>query len=396
MRRAVGDDVELLIEVHGRLTPDEAIRIGEALTEFRPFWYEEPIPPQNVDAMVRVSQALNIPLATGERLYTKWEFKDLIEKQAVAVVQPDSCQAGGILELKKIAAMAETYYIGFAPHNPYGPINTMASLHVVAGTPNFLIQEGGHADYDALLTKPFPRQKDGYLGAPGGPWNRCRARGGGAGRIRQPGDDSDGPPHAVQVSLATTGTLDLADRRRRMYRVGVLGCRGIGVRHGKGVDCSNDAEIVAGCDLVEDLRQEFDGHFRETNPNLVLYDDFAEMLENADLDILTIATGDDRHTDPVVAAAEAGVKGIFCEKPLAVSLEAADRMVEAVENHGVKLSVDHTRHWIPLWRRCHDLVTEGAIGEVSTVVATHPGKCSIDALPQRHPHPRCHLLVCRS
>ena len=168
VRRAVGDDVELLIEVHGRLTPDEAIRIGEALTEFRPFWYEEPIPPQNVDAMVRVSQALNIPLATGERLYTKWEFKDLIEKQAVAVVQPDSCQAGGIL-VKKIAAMAETYYIGFAPHNPYGPINTMASLHVVAGTPNFLIQEGGHADYDALLTKPFPRQKDGYLALPEGP-----------------------------------------------------------------------------------------------------------------------------------------------------------------------------------------------------------------------------------
>lgn len=162
-----------------------------------------------------------------------------------------------------------------------------------------------------------------------------------------------------------------------MYRVGVLGCRGIGVRHGKGVDCSDGAEIVAGCDLVEDLRQEFDGHFRETNPNLVLYDDFAEMLEKADLDILTIATGDDRHTDPVVAAAEAGVKGIFCEKPLAVSLEAADRMVEAVEKHGVKLSVDHTRHWMPPWRRCHDLVTEGAIGEVSTVLATHVGARSM-------------------
>ena len=169
VRKAVGDDVELMVEAHGRLTPDEAIRVGDALQEFRPFWFEEPIPPQNVDAMVRVSRALKIPLATGERLYTKWEFKDLIEKQAVAVVQPDSCQAGGILELKKIAAMAETYYIGFAPHNPYGPINTAAALHVVASTPNFIIQEGGHAAYDELLTEPFPKQKDGYLGLPRGP-----------------------------------------------------------------------------------------------------------------------------------------------------------------------------------------------------------------------------------
>ena len=169
VRDAVGDDVELLIEVHGRLTPAEAIRIGQELEQYRPFFYEEAVPPQNIDAMVRVAQAINIPLATGERIYTKWGFKDLLEKQAVSVVQPDVCHAGGISELKKIAAMAEVYYVGFAPHNPYGPINTLAALHVDAGTPNFLIQEGGHAEwYESILTAPFPRQTEGYFDLPSG------------------------------------------------------------------------------------------------------------------------------------------------------------------------------------------------------------------------------------
>jgi galactonate dehydratase len=169
VRKAVGDDVELMIEVHGRLTPPDAIRIGLALEPYRPFWYEEAVQPQNVDAMVQVSRSVNIPLATGERLYTKWGFKDLIEKQAVGVVQPDACHAGGILELKKIAAMAETYFIGFAPHNPYGPINTMAALHLAACTPNFLIQEGGHHEYGALVKGSFPGQKEGYFDLPEGP-----------------------------------------------------------------------------------------------------------------------------------------------------------------------------------------------------------------------------------
>ena len=142
---------------------------GLALEPYRPFWYEEPVQPQNVDAMAQVARSVNIPLATGERLYTKWGFKDLLEKQAVAVVQPDACHTGGILELKKIAAMAETYFIGFAPHNPYGPVNTMAALHLATCTPNFLIQEGGHHEYDVLLTEPFPAQKGGYFDIPKGP-----------------------------------------------------------------------------------------------------------------------------------------------------------------------------------------------------------------------------------
>ena len=94
VREAVGDDVELLVEVHGRLAPAAAIRIGNALEEFRPFVFEEPVPPQNVGAMAKVAEAVNIPLATGERLYTKWGFVELLEKQVVAMIQPDVCHAG--------------------------------------------------------------------------------------------------------------------------------------------------------------------------------------------------------------------------------------------------------------------------------------------------------------
>ena len=170
VREAVGDDVELLVEVHGRLSPSSAIRIGNALEEFRPYVFEEPVPPQNVDAMVKVAEAVNIPLATGERLYTKWGFVELLEKQVVALIQPDVCHAGGISELKKIAAMAEAYYVGFQPHNPYGPVNTMAALQVDVCTPNFMIQEGGHAQwFDQVVVGEFPRQKEGYFEVPTAP-----------------------------------------------------------------------------------------------------------------------------------------------------------------------------------------------------------------------------------
>ncbi len=159
-----------------------------------------------------------------------------------------------------------------------------------------------------------------------------------------------------------------------MYRVGVIGCRGIGIRHGNGVMSIENAEIVAGCDIVDEQLRDFDERFGAVNTNLVLYKDFQEMLEKAELDILTVATGDNAHTNLVVGAAEAGVKGIFCEKPLAVSVEAADQMVEACEKNNVVLTVDHTRHWMPVWHRSHELIhKEGVIGDVSTVIAIHPG-----------------------
>ncbi len=170
VREAVGDDVELLVEVHGRLAPADAIRIGNAMEPYRPFVYEEPVPPQNLDALARVADAVNIPLATGERHLTKWDYTDLLSRQIVKMIQPDIVQSGGILELKKIAAMAEAHYVGFQPHNPYGPFCTIASLHVDACTPNFMIQEGGiHPWFQDATIGDFPQQKDGYLPVPTGP-----------------------------------------------------------------------------------------------------------------------------------------------------------------------------------------------------------------------------------
>ncbi len=170
VREAVGDDVELLVEVHGRLAPSDAIRIGNAMEQYRPYAYEEPVPPENLDALQKVAESVRIPIATGERLYTKWDYTELLHRQIVKMIQPDVIQGGGILELKKIAAMAEAYYVGFQPHNPYGPICTIASLHLDACTPNFMIQEGGLKPWfqDACIGD-FPVQKDGFLPLPSGP-----------------------------------------------------------------------------------------------------------------------------------------------------------------------------------------------------------------------------------
>src|SRR5579883_1245773 len=171
VRNAVGPKIDLLIEVHGRLSPANAIRLAHRLEEFQPFWYEEPIPPENIDALVTVARSIHIPVATGERLYTVWGFKDVLEKQAAAVVQPDISHAGGIFELRKIAAMAQVYYVGMAPHNPNGPICTAASVQLDACTPNFLIQEFvvSDAQVRADIVKEPLQILDGHFLVPEGP-----------------------------------------------------------------------------------------------------------------------------------------------------------------------------------------------------------------------------------
>lgn len=170
VREAVGNEVELLVEVHGRLSPSDAIRVGNRMEPYRPFFFEEPVPPQNLDALKKVADHVNIPIATGERLLTKYDFADLLPKHAVALIQPDIMYAGGILETKKIAAMAEAYYVGVQPHNCYGPFCTIAALHFDVSTPNFLIQEGGiHPWFGDATIGDFPVQKDGYFGLPPGP-----------------------------------------------------------------------------------------------------------------------------------------------------------------------------------------------------------------------------------
>jgi galactonate dehydratase len=146
MRKAVGDEVDIMLDLHARTTPAAAIQFGRLLIDYNLYWYEEPCWPEHVDALVEVSRMLPFPIATGERLVGRWEFRELLEKRACAVVQPDISHCGGISEGRRIAAMAETYSIAVACHNPQGPVSTAASLHVGFATPNYLIQEVVRAD----------------------------------------------------------------------------------------------------------------------------------------------------------------------------------------------------------------------------------------------------------
>jgi galactonate dehydratase len=170
VREAVGPDVKLMVDCHAKPTPPVAIRLAQELAPFNLLFMEEPIPPENIDALALVARSSPVPLATGERLFTRWGFREVVEKQAVAVLQPDLGHAGGILETKKIAALAETYYVSVAPHNPRGPGVTMASLHVAACTPNFLIQEMVHEDplREHLLVAPL-QVRDGHVDLPRAP-----------------------------------------------------------------------------------------------------------------------------------------------------------------------------------------------------------------------------------
>jgi len=141
LRRAVGDGVDIMIDFHGRTYPAMAIEYINAVTEFHPFFCEEPVPPENVAALREVRRAVHVPIATGERLVTRHQFREVFEQQACHIIQPDLCHCGGLLEGKKIAAMAEAYYMGVAPHNPLGPVANAGALHFALSTPNFLIQE---------------------------------------------------------------------------------------------------------------------------------------------------------------------------------------------------------------------------------------------------------------
>ena len=141
LREAVGDAVDVMIDFHGRTSPAAAMQLLQAIEEYHPYFCEEVVPPENIDALMAVRRQTRVPLATGERRATRFEFREIFEKQAVDVIQPDLCHCGGLLEAKKIAAMAETYYMGVAPHNPLGPVANAAALHFALSTPNFLIQE---------------------------------------------------------------------------------------------------------------------------------------------------------------------------------------------------------------------------------------------------------------
>lgn len=167
VREAVGSAVDIGVDMHGRLSPAMAIRIAKAIEPYAPMFIEEPCLPENVDTMATVARATSIPVATGERLLTKWGFREVLEKQAAVVLQPDPSHAGGILETRFIGAMAETYYAALAPHCPLGPVALAACLQVDACTPNFLIQE--HVTRgETYLRQPFDIE-GGYVAVPEGP-----------------------------------------------------------------------------------------------------------------------------------------------------------------------------------------------------------------------------------
>ena len=169
MREWVGPEVELAFDFHGKMTPGLAIEICHQLKGMRPLFVEEPVPQENVDALKQVSDHVTFPIATGERLLSRWEFRQVFEKQAVAYIQPDGSHAGGISELKKIANMAEVYYIHIMPHCAIGPVALAACMQVDAVVPNFLVQEQVDQSLGAGLLKQDWEVRDGHIELPRGP-----------------------------------------------------------------------------------------------------------------------------------------------------------------------------------------------------------------------------------
>ncbi len=166
MREWVGPDVELAFDIHGKMTPALAIEICHEIKDMRPMFVEEPVPQENVDALKLVSDHVPYPIATGERLLSRWEFREICEKQAVALLQPDVSHVGGITELKKVANMGEVYYMHIMPHCAIGPVALSAALQVDAAVPNFLVQEQIDQGLGAGLLREDWQVKDGHIDLP--------------------------------------------------------------------------------------------------------------------------------------------------------------------------------------------------------------------------------------
>jgi galactonate dehydratase len=167
LREIVGNDGDLGIDFHGAVPPATAKILMKELEQFQPFFYEEIINCQEVDLMAELAKTTHIPIATGERIFTKWGFREILEKGAATILQPDLCHAGGITEVRLIAGMAEAYYANVAPHNPLGPISLAAGLQMAASIPNFLCQEQVSLG-EGYIKNPF-KVRDGYVDLPTGP-----------------------------------------------------------------------------------------------------------------------------------------------------------------------------------------------------------------------------------
>jgi len=169
IREAVGDKADLLFGTHGQFSTAGAIRLGQALEPYSPLWFEEPIPPDNVAEMAKVAGAVRIPIATGERLTTKAEFAPVLRAGAATILQPALGRAGGIWEMKKVAAMAEVYNAQMAPHLYAGPVEWAANVHFAASIPNLLMAETIETPFHAALIRNSIRVEDGYITPPTAP-----------------------------------------------------------------------------------------------------------------------------------------------------------------------------------------------------------------------------------
>jgi galactonate dehydratase len=165
VREAVGDKADLLFGTHGQLTTSGAIRLARRLEKYDPLWFEEPTPPENPNEMAKLSRQTTIPVATGERLCTKYEFHRVLEAGAASIMQMALGRVGGLLEGKKIASLAEVYYAQIAPHMYCGPVSAMADIQLSTCTPNFLIQESINTmgDFHAAILKEPIQWQDGYI-----------------------------------------------------------------------------------------------------------------------------------------------------------------------------------------------------------------------------------------
>jgi galactonate dehydratase len=177
VRGAVGPDVEILLDLHGRPEPYAAVRLATALETVRPYFLEEPVPPGDVEALALVAERSRVPLATGERVFTTQEWLPIVARGLVEHIQPDVIQVGGLLEARKIAALAEARHLRVAPHNPRSPVGTAASLHLSAVLPDLSLLEMPADDYlwyatwrDELVRDPSAlRVEDGCLRVPDAP-----------------------------------------------------------------------------------------------------------------------------------------------------------------------------------------------------------------------------------
>jgi galactonate dehydratase len=167
LRRAAGDDADIAIDFHGAISPAMAKVLIKGLEPYQPMFVEEPVNCQNHDVMAEIARGTHLPIATGERVFTKWGFREVLEKRAATVLQPDLCHAGGITEVRLIAGMAESYYAAIAPHNPLGPISLAAGIQLAASIPNFLCQEQVSLG-EGYLRTPFV-VRNGYIDVPTGP-----------------------------------------------------------------------------------------------------------------------------------------------------------------------------------------------------------------------------------